>query len=123
MFQVSYHNPSPIILVPKKSKGSSLNDYRPIALTSVVIKVFERLVINYLKTATESHMDAFQFAYQSNRSVEDAVTLALHYTVRHLESPNTCTRILFVDFSSAFNTIIPHQFYDKLRLLNVDIQM
>ncbi len=33
-----------IIPVPKNSKPSCLNDYRPVALTSIVMKVFERLV-------------------------------------------------------------------------------
>ncbi len=36
---------SGIIPVPKKACISSLNDYRPVALTSVVIKCFERLVL------------------------------------------------------------------------------
>ncbi len=35
---------SVIIPVPKNSKPSCLNDYRPVALTSLVIKVFERLL-------------------------------------------------------------------------------
>ena len=34
---------STIIPVPKKAKVSGLNDYRPVALTSVVMKVLERL--------------------------------------------------------------------------------
>ncbi len=35
-----------IIPVPKNSKPSCLNDYRPVALTSTVMKVFERLLKN-----------------------------------------------------------------------------
>ncbi|KAF7657974.1 hypothetical protein LDENG_00019880, partial [Lucifuga dentata] len=38
----------------------------------------------------------------------------------HLERKNTYARILFIDFSSAFNTIIPQQLVEKLRLLEVD---
>ncbi len=34
-----------IIPVPKNSKPSCLNDYRPVALTSIVMKVFERLLL------------------------------------------------------------------------------
>ena len=33
-----------IVPVPKKAKVTELNDYRPIALTSVIMKCFERLV-------------------------------------------------------------------------------
>ncbi len=39
---------SVIIPVPKNSKPSCLNDYRSVALTSIVMKVFERLVKNYI---------------------------------------------------------------------------
>ena len=33
-----------IVPVPKKAKVTELNDYRPVALTSVIMKYFERLV-------------------------------------------------------------------------------
>ena len=38
---------STIIPVPKKSTASCLNDYRPVALTSVVMKTLERLVLQW----------------------------------------------------------------------------
>ncbi len=43
---------STIIPVPKKPKITGLNDYRPVALTSVAMKSFERLVLAYLKDTT-----------------------------------------------------------------------
>ena len=52
-----------------------MNNYRAVALTSVVMKVFERLVLKHLKTVT-----------------------------RHR----------FIDFSSAFNSIVPRKLFDKL---------
>ncbi|KAI2663046.1 hypothetical protein H4Q32_002071 [Labeo rohita] len=108
-----------IILVPKKSKITGLNDYRPVALTSVVKKSFERLVLAYLKDITGPLLDPLQFAYQANRSVDDAVNMGLHYILQHLDKPGTYARILFVDFSSAFNTIIPNILQNKLSQLSV----
>ena len=43
--------------------------------------------------------------------------------MQHLGYPNTYARILFVDYSSAFNTVIPQQLYDKLHLLSLDPSM
>ncbi|XP_029351627.1 uncharacterized protein LOC115037317 isoform X2 [Echeneis naucrates] len=40
---------STIIPVPKKSSIASLNDYRPVALTPVIMKCFERLVLQHIK--------------------------------------------------------------------------
>src|SRR4029434_9821374 len=42
-----------------------------------------------------------------------------HIILQHLDSPGTYARILFVDFSSAFNTIAPALLQDKLTQLSV----
>ncbi len=110
---------STIIPVPKKPKMTGLNDYRPVALTSVVMKSFERLVLAYLKASTGPLLDPLQFAYRANRSVDDAVNMGLHFILQHLDRPGTYMRILFVDFSSAFNTIIPDTLQNKLTQLSV----
>ena len=39
-----------IVPVPKNTKVTCLNDYRPIALTSVAMKCFERLVMAHINT-------------------------------------------------------------------------
>ena len=95
-----------IIPAPKKPKVKGLNDFRPVTLTSVVMKVLERLVLTYLKSVTNSRMDPLQFAYRENRCTDVALALALHFVMQHLESPNRYARILFVDYSSAFNMAI-----------------
>ncbi len=45
--------------------------------------------------------------------------MGLHFTLQHLDRPGTYVRILFVDFSSAFNTIIPDTLQNKLTQLSV----
>ncbi|KAK3574414.1 hypothetical protein QTP86_006579 [Hemibagrus guttatus] len=110
---------STIIPIPKKPKMTGLNDYRPVALTSVVMKSFERLVLAYLKNITGPLLDPLQFAYRANRSVDDAVNMGLHFILQHLDKSGTYVRLLFVDFSSAFNTIIPTLLQTKLNQLSV----
>uniref|UniRef100_A0A3Q2TZL2 Reverse transcriptase domain-containing protein n=1 Tax=Fundulus heteroclitus TaxID=8078 RepID=A0A3Q2TZL2_FUNHE len=83
------------------------------------MKSFERLVLSHLKEITDPLLDPLQFAYRANRSADDAVNLALHHILQHLDSAGTYARILFVDFSSAFNTIIPALLQEKLSQLNV----
>ncbi|KAK3558743.1 hypothetical protein QTP86_028030 [Hemibagrus guttatus] len=80
---------STIIPIPKKPKITGLNDYRPVALTSVVMKSFERLVLAYLKNITGPLLDPLQFAYRANRSVDDAVNMGLHFILQHLEKSGT----------------------------------
>ncbi len=110
---------STIIPIPKKSKITGLNYYRPVTLTPVVMKSFEKLVLAHLKDITGPSLDPLQFAYRANRSVDDAVNMRLHYVLQHLDRPSTYVRILFVDFSSAFNTIIPNRLLPNLTQLSV----
>ena len=46
--------------------------------------------------------------------VDDALIFMLHNIYSHLETTASSVRILFFDFSSAFNTIQPHILADKL---------
>ena len=39
---------------------------------------------------------------------------------KHLENPRAYARLLFVDFSSAFNTLQPHVLLNTLQLMNVN---
>ena len=105
---------STIIPVPKKKSPQTLNDYRPVALTSVVMKCFETIVSKFIRTLLPPDFDKFQFAYRANRSVDDAITINTHEILKHLETRKSYARILFIDFSSAFNTIIPQKLYEKL---------
>ncbi|KAI3351496.1 hypothetical protein L3Q82_020345, partial [Scortum barcoo] len=83
------------IIVPRKTKILSLNDYRPVALTSTIMKCFER-------------------------STEDAIALTLHTALSHLDQRDTYVRMLFIDYSSAFNTIVPSKLITKLRDLGLN---
>uniref|UniRef100_A0A3B1JFF3 Radial spoke head 3 n=1 Tax=Astyanax mexicanus TaxID=7994 RepID=A0A3B1JFF3_ASTMX len=65
-----------IIPVPKKAHISSLNDYRPVALTPIMRKCFERLVKWHITSGLPTTFDPFQFAYRPNRSTEDAISSA-----------------------------------------------
>uniref|UniRef100_A0A8C7WBW6 Reverse transcriptase domain-containing protein n=1 Tax=Oncorhynchus mykiss TaxID=8022 RepID=A0A8C7WBW6_ONCMY len=93
-----------IVQVPKNTKATCLNDYRPVALTSVAMKCFERLVRAHINT-------------------DDAISIALHVALSHLDKRNTYVRMLFIDYSSAFNTILPSKLIIKLRILGLNTSL
>ncbi len=45
--------------------------------------------------------------------------MGLHFILQHLDRPGTYVRILFVDFRSTFNTIIPYTLQNKLTQFSV----
>ena len=114
---------SMIVPVPKQKKATVLNDYRPIALTSNIMKCLERLITRFLTSQASSFLDNLQFAYRQSRGVDDAVLVYLHKLYNHLDSPRTHVRSLFIDFSSAFNTIQPHILAQKLLQMNISPQI
>ena len=54
-----------IIPVPKKSSPSCFNDYRPVALTPIIMKCFERLVMAHIKSTLPPHPGPFSVCIQS----------------------------------------------------------
>ena len=68
-------------------------------------------------------IDPLQFAYHPNRSTDDAISIALHTACSHLDKRNTYVRMLFIDYSSAFNTIVPSQLITKLRILGLNTSL
>lgn len=53
-----------IVPLPKKNTVACLNDYRPVALTPIVMKCFERIVMSHIKRTIPATLDRFQFAYR-----------------------------------------------------------
>ncbi len=97
-----------------------LNDWRPVALTPIFSKCFEKLVRDYICSVLPASLDPLQFAYRSNRSTDDAIAFTLHTALSHLENKNTYVRMLFVDYSSAFNTIVHATLVAKLQTLGLN---
>ncbi|KAK1803319.1 hypothetical protein P4O66_004102 [Electrophorus voltai] len=111
---------STIVPILKKPRPSGLNYYCPVALTSVVMKCFEKLVRDFITSSLPASMDPLQFAYCHNRSTDDASAHLLHTTLTHLDKGRgNYVKMLFVDYSSAFNTIIPSLLTTKLEDLGL----
>lgn len=78
------------------------------------MKSFEKLIKKELTFRMNCLLDPLQFAYRLNRGVQDATVTVLNLILKHLEGSKNHARLLFVDFSPAFNTIQPHLLVEKL---------
>ena len=74
-----------IVPVPKKQPVKVMNDLRPVAFTSCVMKMFERVVHVHLQEHVADFMGPFQFVYRKNRSIDDAILQVLNSIYSHLE--------------------------------------
>ena len=66
-----------------------------------------------LSVLVNDFIDPLQFAYRRNRSIDDAILYVLNNIYSHLDKPNNYIRLMFYDFSSAYNTIQPHLLVEK----------
>ena len=100
------------ISVTKTKRASRLNDYRPITLVSIIMKYFEKLVMQFLFPSV-SHL------LQPKKSVDDAVITLIQEIAQHTDKLGCYARVMFADFSSAFNTMQTHILLQKLLRMNV----
>ncbi len=114
-----------IIPVPKKSSPSCFNVYRPVALTPILIKCFERLVMQHIKSVlpppppwTPSSLHIGPTARPMMPSPLPSTQPSYIWTKK-----DTHVRLLFIDFSSAFNKNIPQQLIHKLVQLGLNTSL
>jgi hypothetical protein len=82
---------------------------------SVAMKCIERMDMAHINPIIPETLDPLQFAYCPNRSTDNAISIALHTALSQLDKRNTYVRMLFIDYSSAFNTIVASKLINKLR--------
>ena len=81
---------------------------------------FERLFNDYITSTLPDTLDPLQFAYRPNRSTDDAIAITLHTALPHQVFLLSNIRMLFIDYSSAFDPIVPSKLVIKLEILGID---
>ncbi|KAJ8361582.1 hypothetical protein SKAU_G00181070 [Synaphobranchus kaupii] len=109
-----------VVPIPKTAYPREPNHFGPVALTSHLMKTMERIMLNHLRPLVSRKLDPLQFAYQPGIGVDDAVIYLQHRSLSHLESSGSYVRVMFFDFSSAFDTIQPSLLRGKLEGAGVD---
>ena len=90
--------------VHKKDDKSNVENYRPISLISLVMKVLERIMYEELLSRTEMKIDPRQHGFLRNKSCNtnllsftNSVSLSLHDKVG--------VDVIYFDFAKAFDTV------------------
>ncbi|KAI3354593.1 hypothetical protein L3Q82_019099 [Scortum barcoo] len=98
---------------------------QPLCLSAVSVKRTLSAINTLESSGSRQHpcLDPYQFAYRAKRSTDDAICSALHPALTHLDKKDSYVRMLFIDFSSAFNTIIPQQLICKLDKLGLSTSL
>ena len=104
-----------VVPVHKKGSKENIENYRPISLTSLVMKTFERLLKDEILLHTSHLLDSRQHGFLSNKSCTtnmagfcDSLALSLNEGHR--------TDVVYFDFSKAFDSVNHDLLLQKLKL-------
>ena len=93
-----------IIPVPKKGDLSMTSNYRGIALTSLISKLINRMILNRICPAIDPLLRGNQSGFRPGRSTTTQV-LALRRIIEGVQRKNLSAVMVFVDFCKAFDSI------------------
>ena len=108
--------------IPKETTFETCNQLRPISLTNVIMRLFERVVVKQeLSPALgSSAIGPDQFAYKEGCNTTLALLTCQHHWLKWLDGAMDFVRVFSFDFSKAFDSV-PHAIVcNKLMSLNIN---
>ena len=106
------------LIKDKLSSDESSNNYRSIALSSVILKVFDWAVLKLFEK--ELQLDDLQFSYQKNVSTTMCTWLVVE-TIGHYTRNETDVYACFMDMKKAFDTVKHGVLFRKLIKRNIPL--
>ena len=93
-----------IVPVPKKGNLTKVDNYRGIALTSIVSKTLNRMILNRIRPAVEKILRINQNGFREGRSTTSHI-LCLRRILEGVRDKNLSAVLLFIDFKKAFDSV------------------
>lgn len=101
-----------IVPIPKKAGASTIKDYRPISLTEVVRKIFERCLIGQLIDEI-GHADYAQGGFEPHKGTREQVAcLNETFRLRELDGQPPC--VAFLDIKAAYDSVDRNVLHNRL---------
>ena len=102
--------------IPKVTNISALDQLRPISVTDIIMRLFERLILDFeLRKPVSRFIHSDQFAYKKDCGTETALLRNQHFWMRWLDGHSNFVRVLSFDFSKAFDSVSHRVVTDKLK--------
>lgn len=110
--------------VPKVSNPLSPCHFHPISLLPLASKILEKLVVRHWLLSFISNLDASQFAYipRSGSGTMSALTYMHNLIISYLDAKSGAVRLLSLDFSKAFDTLLFQTIIESCMKVNVPKQ-
>ena len=107
-----------VVALHKKGSVHSPNNYRPVSLTCILCKAYEKLLREYILDGVEQVLSSTQHGFMKGRSCLSNLLESID-AVNDLLAEGGCADILYFDFSKAFDSVPHHRLLVKLRNIGV----
>jgi hypothetical protein len=122
LFQTSYYTctipnewkSANVVPVFKKGSKNNVQNYRPISLTSLVMKIYERVIASELLNLVENEINPRQHGFLPLKSCESQLIPFTDSLARSLNN-GARTDIIYFDFAKAFDSVNHDIILDKLK--------
>ena len=93
-----------IVPLPKSGDLKLAKNYRGISLSSIVAKIFNKLLLNRIKKAIDNRLRINQNGFRSQRSTVSQI-LSIRRLIEGVREKNQPAVLTFIDFRKAFDSI------------------
>lgn len=109
-----------VVPVPKKGDRTNPSNYRPIAITPIMCKVFESIVSDSMLSflQTQSFLSDHQYGFQKCRSVADLLSFVCNLWAQTLDRFGESVAVA-LDISKAFDRVWHDALINKLRSIGI----
>jgi Reverse transcriptase (RNA-dependent DNA polymerase)/Endonuclease-reverse transcriptase len=107
------------LLYKGKGPKTDVNNFRGIALSNVLYKLLDKVILHRLFADLRPMIPATQFGYMPGRRTEQAVQKLHDYVNQQVYVNNAPVYAVFIDYSKAFDSVNRRKLFQKLIDLNV----
>ena len=107
--------------IPKETPITECTQLRPISLTNIIMRLFEKIVLKKeISPELQSLINCDQFAYKEGTSATDALIMCHHKWLNWLDNNADHVRVVSFDFKKAFDSVSHHIVCKKLEKTNIN---
>ena len=125
-FRISLKLQHAVVPIHKGGSKSDPANYRPVSLTSVIMKIFERIMRKAIVEQLHNNqlMNKSQHGFRKGRSCISALLEVYDNIMSSISNPNVnCIDIVYLDFAKAFDKIDHHILLYKLKQFGITKQV